>query len=533
MRNQLKSFGTIVIATMFLASCKPGSDAGQLIPADALVVGYFNSESILKKLPYSEIESSNVSSTDFDLPELGEILRNPDETGVDIDKGLVLFGAKDRKGKGHIVFAGTVKSERDFEAFNKSRVPAAAVEQSGNTRRLRLNDQTLLGWNKDRFYYVINSQTSDFANWRDDDTEPSTGSAADLNAFLDELFTQSKKESLASEARFNDLMKESGDLKVWLNAEKFAGQIPSDMATFFRAETLLKDSRTTFVINFEDGYINASQKFYYGKELEEAFKKLSKGKMSSREFAAIPSDKIGAVIAAHFDPEVLNDILKLLGTDGIANIALSRLDVTLDDLLQSIDGKFLFSISDFSIRSSDSSFGSAAVDFNYLFKTGIRSKQRFQKLLDGATRMGLTSDMKYLTRDDIFITGNRTEFISQYQNNSNREIPEWAEKISGHPFGMYIDLQMVGGGFPEARTEATRKISELSKSLWKNFYVSGGDKEGSALTYSYRVNLLNDKENSLKQLNRYFNELRRIRNEVRAERELDDAAQADSLNISP
>ena len=50
-------------------------------------------------------------------------------------------------------------------------------------------------------------------------------------------------------------------------------------------------------------------------------------------------------------------------------------------------------------------------------------------------------------------------------------------------------------------------MMDKTSKMWKNVSMTGGDMKGDALSFHFEANLVDEKTNSLKQLNTYFNDM--------------------------
>ena len=84
----------------------------------------------------------------------------------------------------------------------------------------------------------------------------------------------------------------------------------------------------------------------------------------------------------------------------------------------------------------------------------------------------------------------------------------FADKIGGHPFGLYIDIQKIMKSSQPTVTEApSLSALESSMKLWQDVVMTGGEIKDGAMTAELTVNLIDKKTNSLKQINQYIEQL--------------------------
>ncbi len=548
MKSLLIRIFVILFAGIAFISCKSKSNIGSLIPSDALFVSYFNTQSLLEKLPYDSIKATQMFSdiiTDSSISDLGkQILNDPSKSGIDLDKGLVLFVSKGDGQNYNLVFSGFVGKASDFETFNKGIDSGATIEQEKEIKTLVIKNKSVTGWNKDRFAYVLNVNNPErnfggnkFENIKlpqKDKDEITSG-----KEFIVKLLNLSSKNSLSKESRFKDLMKDKGDVKVWINTEKIFQTASMGALGMLKLDALFTDSRTTYVINFENGKISAIQRSYYSKEMSSLIKKYAGDKIKPEDFSSIPSDDILAVFRVNFKPEGIKAFLKLAGLDGFVNMFANEMNISSDDLFNALGGKIMGSLSDLKIKPSNNKNSSATditklgpnpprgvppsgskftrpdIDFNGLLDVGVRNKAILQKLLDALQETLVGGDtpsdkLPFTLTDKELVISNNKDFANKFLEDRKGAKPEWADKISGHPFAFYMDIHKMLQSVSLPKDSATEKSLTLSLNFWKDVSATGGDFEGDALSIEGQLTLADQQRNSLRQLNSYFDALYKL-----------------------
>jgi hypothetical protein len=110
--------------------------------------------------------------------------------------------------------------------------------------------------------------------------------------------------------------------------------------------------------------------------------------------------------------------------------------------------------------------------------------------------------IKYELKDNWFIASNDAANLSGFgAANTNHA---FISKISGHPFGGYIDIQKFISGYKAKEGSAEKSIADESVKMWQDVIFYGGDYKGNAATGYFEINMMDKNTNSLKQLNNYF-----------------------------
>jgi hypothetical protein len=268
---------------ILIASCGKKNEVGKMIPSDAMFVAQVNFKTLENKLSWDEIKQTGWYKKTYEDPSIPEwrkkILENPSGSGIDFDNPITFFVAKN-SGNNYFVAEGKIKDQKDFEQFNKNFEPNQSIRKAGDVNLIILKDKNIVGWNGDRFAYVMNPQTtsSEMYNWNDSATmQPNTTPAdrsAELSEVCQKLFSLKSDSSLAKNERFADLLNQSADIRVWQNNEAIIKNGASmGMLSMMKLDAFTKDNVSTYAINFEKGKIDVDQRMYASKELTDVVKK--------------------------------------------------------------------------------------------------------------------------------------------------------------------------------------------------------------------------------------------------------------------
>ena len=534
MKSFLKfAFAIIAVAIMF-SSCGKSSDEGAMIPSNAMFVSHIDMKSMGKKLSWDDIKQTSwykKAYSDSSTPDWRKkILDNPASSGIDFDKGLIFFAQKGTGDDFHLVVEGSIKSEKDFELFNKNFDPAQTVRKEGSVNLLTLKDKNVVGWDGNHFVYTMNSSTtsSELYKWNQDkDAQPNpapTDNSADLSAYCVKLFSLKSDSSLAKNQKFSSLLSEKGDLHFWQNTEEIMKSVPNmGMLGMLKLDAFFKDNVTTYTANFDNGKIEIDQKGYASKELTDLLKSQMNGKVNNDMIKDIPSQNVFGVLATSFKPGTLVALIKLTGADGFINTYAQQMGFSLDDFSKATNGNMLLAFSDFKMKAdsfnykddSGNEIGSGKFnkpDLNFIFSVGIGDKASLQKVIGAgktlSTQMGKDSLFQENMNDKRVAFSNTPDFAKQYLAGGNNKF-DFTDKISGHPIGLYIDFHKILSELATAKSKDPNENVMLDQSLkmWNNMVMTGGDFKGGAFTATADINLVDEKTNSLKQLNIYMDDM--------------------------
>lgn len=229
----------------------------------------------------------------------------------------------------------------------------------------------------------------------------------------------------------------------------------------------------------------------------------------------IASTDVIGVMAMNMDPAGLKEFLKTIGMDGMANMFLSKQNLTLDELLEASKGQFVMALSDLKMKDTVTTVsydGSTPVtmpttksDMSFIFAANVNKKATFEKLQSMATAEAPAGSFVSQLTNDWFVAGNKTEAVNGFATGANTK-HAFTEKLSGHPFGFYLDIQrLLKTNF--TKDPFAQSMLAESAALWKDMVMVSNEYKNGASTSEFTVNFVDGKTNSLKQLNQYFEKL--------------------------
>ncbi|HJY23039.1 MAG TPA: DUF4836 family protein, partial [Hanamia sp.] len=361
MKSLFKSALIFCLMAFLFSSCGKRNEEGKMIPKSALFVAQINMQSLGEKLSWNDIKQTSWYKKAYSDSATADwrkkILDNPGASGIDFNSGLTFFVNKSEGSDYYFVVGGKLKSEKDFEQFNKNFDPTQTVKKAGDISTLVLKDKNVVGWNDNHFAYVMNSATTStqMYSWEDSTGASSNIAPVDrseeLASFCNKLFSLKADSSLAKNDKFSDLLKEKGDLHFWQNTEEITKSVPNmGMLGMLKLDVFFKDNISTFTVNFDKGKIEIEQKGYAGKELTDFMKKNKGSKINTDMIKNIPSQNVFGILAMNFKPEGIQELIKLTGTDGMVNMYLQQLGFSLDDLSKANNGDLMIALSDFKMK---------------------------------------------------------------------------------------------------------------------------------------------------------------------------------------
>ncbi|HLG40181.1 MAG TPA: DUF4836 family protein, partial [Chitinophagaceae bacterium] len=340
-----------------------------------------------------------------------------------------------------------------------------------------------------------------------------------------------KSKSLESDKRFSSLIKDGNDIHFWVNSGKaysgMGNMIPLDI------KPLLEGNVSAISLNFGNGKISAKLKQYFGEKMSKLMSKSKTEPLTAAVINRIPSSNVAAVIAFNYSPDVVKEFLKVLGADAMADMILAKMDFSLDDFIRANKGQVLISISDPGMTGAPMAKKSKGGDeedtprkknnMKVLFATAVNDKATFEKMVtliwDAAKKLKKGGDgdkgskappFSYRVENNWFAASNSAELTDKFLAGGDNKLP-FTDKITGHPFAIYVDLQKITGAMH--RNFNPGDTSKAAINIWQDIIATGGEYKDDGLQFEAEVNMIDKSTNSLKQINKYFDNLHSFKKE--------------------
>lgn len=522
MQSRMKyPFLIYIFAVLLFTSCSKTNKEGRYIPADASFVMHLNGASLNAKLPWEEIKKNELFKEAYNdtaaTALIKSVLDNPENTGIDVKKDLILFMVNDSAG-GYFAIQGSLKDAAVFKSFNKEMSKNTSVESEKNGITYSNTPDMTAAWNKEKFLFITDAKMkkgmNSLNNLYDSSVSVTPEIIRDRVPVAEAVFNLKEDKSLGKEEKFTDLMKETGDVHIWINMEAiYAGNsdIPGMAAlSMVNLKKIYEGSRVTATVNFGDGKIVADFKSYSGKEMTDLIKKFSGDKINAEMVKSIPSKNLAALFAFNFKPEGLREYLKLLGVEGFVNMGTAMLGFNMDDFIKANKGDILLAITDISQDST------GKPDFTAIFSASIGDKPSFNKLVAAGNKLGKEKfngengpSIFYNMNEKYFALGNKQQQVDTYLKASSNTNFDFFDKISGSSGGAYINFQYIlkAMGTEAKKDSLEQAVYDASLKMWDNMIAYGGGFKSGGSTQHLEINMVDKSTNSLKQLNNYLGTL--------------------------
>ncbi|HWC55273.1 MAG TPA: DUF4836 family protein [Chitinophagaceae bacterium] len=512
-----------------ISSCKKKDTTGLLIPKDAAMAVHFNAASFSSKLSWDDIKATNwfqKIQADSRDSLAQQFLADPASSGMDLKSDFVYF-IKMRMNGAYFVVDGKLKDDAAFAAYCKKIFPAGTPSQDGAFSFISKNDNGAVIWNKERFAFVVNTPEMIW-NRRFENQSPAEDqkmiTADSLKKYGKYVLSLSNTQTLGTDDHFASLISEPGDIHLWMDMEKmYAGNnMMGQMLNMMKLSTFFEGNKYALTLNFENGKITLKGKHYQGEELTKLLKKYPPKPMDAALIKRLPAENVMAAFVINFQPEAINETFQIIGMDGMVNLLLGKANLTTDEIIKANKGKMLFALTGVDTKNVLDTINSEATNepmifprqrkvVKFIFANAINNKSAFDRLLDFLKKNSgkldnAPADYTFRVKDDWFAAGDSANVTAFLSGNTNA-VP-FADRISGHPFGGYLDFQKIISHLAANNTDSSRTaVLNASRNMWQDMVMTGGDFSGGAVTFSMEVNLVNKNTNSLKQLNTYLDQV--------------------------
>jgi hypothetical protein len=289
---------------------------------------------------------------------------------------------------------------------------------------------------------------------------------------------------------------------------------------------LTKGNISASSFNFDNGKMTMSSKQYYGKELSEFMSKNKAKPVSAETAGRIPSQNVVAALAMNYPPEAIKDFLAFLKVDGLVNMAIAQTGYSIDEFVKANKGELLLAVSDLVVKEKTDTINidggkpmlipSSGPDAKVLFATAVNDKAAFEKLITILTEtmkeesMGKTPPLTYKLENNWFALGNSPEQVNQFIAGGNTKTA-FTDKISGHPFGLYIDIKKIlQVGSTDTKDSSAKAALAIAINTWEDVVMWGGEYKNKATEFHAEITMVDKNTNSLKQLNGFMDKIATI-----------------------
>jgi hypothetical protein len=515
---------------ILFSACSKSSESIRYIPKDAIGVVSLNTVELGKKVLWSAVSGSpvfkemtgkNGDSTKFDF----------EKTGIEPLTTFFAFGLPDQRlaGKSKFMVILPLKDAAKFKAFLLENYPKAKTEQKDKLTFISIDDNTCIGFDKQTAIAATSSRSSEY-EWNDDGTRKERDNSQTLTILIEEVqktFNLPKDQSIAENKQFMSLMKENHDFSFWLNYEALANGLPQgelgDAGTVLASQKkLLKDAFISGGLDFEKGKIVADAKYYFNSTNKGIAMALESKSSNAELLKKIPGSQLNLLMSYHINPQGIKALVDTMGMAPLANMGLKEIGLTMDDILNSFTGDFLFTITDFAVhtKSLASNVGGSAVNYTSpepsmkaFLSFKIKDQAAFSKLVQtasGKELMMMTGPDAYVIGSGIYLSksgdyvavSNDNAAIANFVSGTVAKDFSVPAEVKNNPYGLYIDIKNSIQSLPLDLLYGKEDTAVFhdGKKLMESVIAYGGKVEGDHSSFHFEANFQNKDENSLTQI---------------------------------
>jgi len=525
MKN-IQRYAIFFVAIIMVAtSCKKSVPAQtKYIPKDAMFVFEVNWKSLSEKASKANINWDSLYSsmsdkeTDSIMRQSKQMMHDFMRSGVDTTKDIFFYANMGSSVMNGQSFSGGViaamSDATSFEKYIKGQPRAGDIQKGKDYSYAQINGEFYVGWNSDVIIVAGSSNTKNFKGESNGDATTINGDAA----LLATLFAQKEEESVASIPEFRDLMGEKGDMLFWSNSSGIFNSVP--ILSMTKIADLFKGSYSAGVVSFEDGKVEMKTKSYSGKDLAAIWEKYKGPEVNMDMVNQFPSP-IEGYAAFSFNPQIIAEIVKYGGLENTVKQFMEKAGFTMDDVLKIFKGDFAVVFSNIGYEETTYNFGGEDIKMKkpgakLIFNAAIGDKAAYDKVMSKLAETGevemrngqyvpkMPGGMAWNMDGKNLIIATDSTLLQQYlAGKGNAAVPaDIAKDSKGKSTAVYVDIANIIAGF--TKDTSAGKSLQTAQATFKNATMTSSNYNGKYVEGNMQLNMVNDKENSLASLVKFF-----------------------------
>ncbi len=442
-----KLFLFLLLSVVFsFSACSDSSSASndstlKSIPNDVSMVTAIDANAILEKADFENVKNMEfykelIQETKRYNSTLGEVLANPQQSGVDLNKNIYIAHDlnPDNPEEVFVAIIASVKDKAALETLINSNTSLKKVPQ--DNFNVAMKGSQSVAWNDDK---VLLGMTNSY-------TDPIDNIA--------KFFSTTADNSIAGDADLQKAMSGSHDITSWMSSNAMANS-PSlkNMLTMASIDPdAAKDNFIHGYVDFNKGKIESRSDLYLQDALMEDINIMFKDKVSTDFSSYIPANANSAM-AVSLDLEGVQSVLQKKGVLMMANFGLKEYGLTVEDISSTFSGDILLYSTP---GSKDTPRGS--------FATTISNQDKFDKFL------ALANDYKILTKiSDNLYSINNTSMLSGGGFNGQDAQLFIKDDMIFVSADVAIVEKIASGGFSGKEKMDKSKIKSLRNNIFSGF----------------------------------------------------------------
>ncbi|WP_118951012.1 DUF4836 family protein [Taibaiella helva] len=532
MKKSLRLVPLVLCLLLVLAGCSKKDDNLRYIPKDAIgVIGINAGQLLVQKVGLSAISGS---------PMLKEMTRGAggdtshfdiEKTGIEFLSIVYAYAVPDLRtqSKSRYQVLLPLKDAEKFSAFLKDKFKEAKLTTKDKLSFAVLNPNICVGWNKQT---AIVAATMPQREWADDGSlKPAADNTTLLTEEIEKTFSMQKDQSIATNAKFTELMKAGHDISVWMNYESLMNVMPQEelgqAGTIMASQKkLIKDACLAGGIDFEKGKITGDARYYFNPSVKGIASALEVKSVNNDLLNKVPGSQMNLMLSHHINPQGIKALIDTIGMAPLASAALKEVSLSLDDILNAFTGDFLLAFTDFKVTTESQSYTLAGSSVNYTkpvptfkgtFSMKIKDKASFDKLLQLALSNGMLSpgaapntymiggSFTLATDGSYVVAANEPAVAASFLQTSGNTALKVPSEAKSSPSGFFMDIKNSISSVPLDLLYGKEDSSVFhdGKQLLESITAHGGKLEGDHTDMHFEATFQKKDENSLLQLIRF------------------------------
>ena len=454
-------------AAMLITSCKSKSPKqANLIPKDAMAVFVVDQGAMAEKLKKGNVQldaSIEKLFTMMDSVKGKKIFAEAQNAGVDFKEKM--FGFMTQKGNPttsqttSFNLIAVLNDAKKFEAFLKAQeqLKGMDVKKEKNYSYIQMGNDGMISWTSELAMLTgfTVSQNGTYDKMTGEYKAPATvNKDAELKKLVEGFYNLKDADKVSSVKYFAEMMNEKADAYMFASSTSTINALSMMPFQLPKLEELMKDNYSTTTINFEDGKAVANATYHFNDRINALMKQYSNSAIKTTMLENFPSQNINAAMLVSFKPEMVGGLMKELELETLANVGLSQMGITMQDIYKCLNGNMAVALGDFAM---DTTRGFGIPTMKYLFNAEVADKASLDKIMGKAVEMQLvqnvggvytlsnkvTPTMMYLRIDgkNIIIASDSNTY-GQYiaksiKANLNKD---FTAKLNGKSMAMYANI---------------------------------------------------------------------------------------------
>ncbi len=544
MKKLLHLSFSFLAAVIMLTSCgKKYPEQLKIIPKNSASIVGFNIAELGDTLAK---DNASIDSIFGQLKETSgtDVMHGADfngikNSGLDFTKTIYFFGNQTNsvsKGTVRIVnAAAALKDEKQLDSFLMKHGKIGELKKANGFSYRVVDNNSMVSWNKNTVvwtnYMMVEEKVFD-SSINELRKESASKQTENMLVEVEKLFNLKESESAASLDGFVDLVKGSPQVFSWNNMDNMLNAYTAGMPLPVGLSEIFKDNFVATTFNFERGKIAAHSTCYFNAGMQALLKQYNGPKVNLDLISKFPSQNIDGAFIASFNPQIFPALLKLSSTESFANLGLTTVGLTTDDLTSWMKGDIAVVLSDFTLGIPENAKDFSIMDMaaikpsaKLLISIPVTNKAALDKVLTSASKfidewkMKLKEHQLYLkiTNDNVFVTSD-TALIDQYLASKQPANIDKAllDRFNGKAIAGYVDFNRTMQGISFGKSiPLIDSIKTTMNNTFGNALFTMDNYDGKVIKADAELQLKDNSMNSASVLVKLFeNTMKQFKNSM-------------------